>query len=426
MANPEDDRRQGGGSPDGRLRRQPPIIDVKAVEVSLDGPSTSPSPGPGGKGPTDTMLSPKRLLAALSSIRASLSSAKFVIIGSVCVVAIIAAGALWIYLPADGVDGRRHNAAARDSVRPDDVIESVAKPETALKAPLSQTLPDSELANRVAALEAKLAPLADRIAELEGGVRDNAAAARIAGERADKVAGLFDEAKKSDDEQNLVQQREQRTIENLADRLKKLESVQIALQQKQEELERVANATTAAPDKVVRVAMIATALRNAVAGDTAFMVELAAARSLGLDESALAGLEPFAATGVPTRNELLRGLSALIPELLRVSAPVSRDLGYLDRLQASAVKMLNIRPVRDEPGDDPTTVIGRIEFKMGQQDIAGAVAELDKLPAPAKELAQPWLTKALARQGAIESVRLIATASLAKLGEPTIRGPSPQ
>ena len=88
--------------------------------------------------------------------------------------------------------------------------------------------------------------------------------------------------------------------------------------------------------------------------------------------------------------------------------------------------MLNIRPVRDEPGDDPATVMSRIEFKMPQQDIDATVAELDKLPAPARELAQAWRTKALARQDALESARLLATASLATLGEPAVRGPLPQ
>ena len=421
MANSEDNTRQDGGPPDGRPRRQPPIIDVKAVGVSLDGPDAAVS-RPDAE-PVNTLWSPKRILVFLSSL-SSLSSMKFAVIGSVSVIAAIIAGALWIYFTPDGVNER--NAAAHDAAKPDEVIERVAKPETVLKAPPTQVSPEADLANRVAALEATLAPLADRIAELERGVRDNAAAAGIAGERADRVAGLFDEAKRSGVEQNSLQQHEHSTLENLADRLKTLEAVQTALQQKQEELDRVADATAAAPDKVIRVAIIATALHSAVERDAPFAVELAAARSLGLDESALALLEPFAATGVPTPNELLRGLSALVPELLRVTTPTGRDFGYVDRLQASAVKMLNIRPVRDEPGDDPATVIGRIEFKIGHRDIAGVLAELDKLPGPAKELAQPWRSKALARQGAIESARLIATASLAKLGEPAKRGPSLQ
>jgi hypothetical protein len=78
--------------------------------------------------------------------------------------------------------------------------------------------------------------------------------------------------------------------------------------------------------------------------------------------------------------------------------------------------------VKDEPGDDPSAVLSRIEFKMVQQDTDAIVAELDKLPAPAKEVAQPWRTRATARRDAMEAVRLMATASLAKLGEPAASG----
>jgi hypothetical protein len=180
-----------------------------------------------------------------------------------------------------------------------------------------------------------------------------------------------------------------------------------------------------APDETIRVATVATALRSAVERNSPFTAEFGAARSLGLDERALAALAPFAATGLPTRTELFHSLSTLVPELRHLSVPSAQDLGYLERLQASAVKMLNIRPVREEPGDDPATVMSRIEFKMPQQDIEAMVAELDKLPAPARELAQGWRTKALARQEALESARLIAAAALAKLGEPALRGPSP-
>jgi len=350
---------------------------------------------------------------------------KFAIIGSVCVIAAIIGGALWIYLAADGIDGPQRNAASPEAAAPNDVIERTAKPEAILRAPPSQASADKDLESRMAALDAMLAPLGDRIAALERAVRDAAAAARVAGERADKAAGLFDGAKKSGDEQNRAQQNDRSALEDLANRVATLESRQTALQQKQEGLDRLANAMIA-PDKTIRVATVAMALRGAVERNSPFTAELAAARSLGLDERALASLEPFAATGLPTRNELFRSLSTLLPELRRLSVPSSRDLGYLDRLQASAVKMLNIRPVRDEPGDDPATVMSRIESKMPQQDIEAMVAELDKLPAPARDLAQGWRTRALARQDALESARLIATASLAKLGEPAIPGPSPR
>ncbi len=430
MADPDDRTRHEGVSPDGRPRRQPPIIDVEAVEVSLDGSRTTTAGTGPGASPSGARRSLKRILTFLPPV-------KFAIFGSICVIAAIVGAALWIYLAPDGIDGPQRNAASPEAAVRNDVIERIARPGAILRAPPSQASPPpyppplagegrvGDLESRMASLDAMLAPLGDRIAALERAVRDTAAAARVAGEPADKAAGLFDGAKKSGDEQNRAQQNDRSALEDLANRVATLESRQTALQQKQEGLDRLANAMIA-PDKTIRVATVAMALRGAVERNSPFTAELAAARSLGLDERALASLEPFAATGLPTRNELFRSLSTLVPELRRLSVPSSRDLGYLDRLQASAVKMLNIRPVRDEPGDDPATVMSRIESKMPQQDIEAMVAELDKLPAPARDLAQGWRTRALARQDALESARLIATASLAKLGEPAIPGPSPR
>jgi len=419
MANPDDDTRQEGGAPDGPPRRQPATIDVKAVEIPLDGQGAASAASPDA-GPADTMQPPERNLQSRLSTR-------FAVIGSICVIAAIVAGALWLFVAPDGVDGLQRDAAVQEAANPDDVAERIAKLETAIKALSARAPPDAALVNRVAALEAKLTPLADRLAGLERRVADNAAAARNAAERADAAAGLFDELKKSVAERNSPQLRERYILEGFADRLNALEAREAALRRKQEELDRAAPApAVAAPDEAVRVAMVALALRSAVERDDPFTAELAAARSLGLDEKVLAALEPFAATGVPTRDELFRGLAALLPELLRVSAPAGHDGGYLDRLQASAAKMMSIRPVGAQPGDDAATVIGRVEAKMRQQDLAGAVAELDKLAGPAKELAQPWRAKALARQDAVENARLIAFASMARLGEPVVRESSPQ
>jgi hypothetical protein len=425
MAEPDDDRMRPEGAPlDARPRRQPPIIDVQAVEVSADGSRVA---GDGsGASPPGARRSLKRILTFLPA-------AKFAIIGSLCVVAAIIAGAFWIYLTADGLDGSSRNTAspgaAVPAAVPSDVIERIAKPEAVPRAPPSQ-----DLESRAAALDATMASLTDRVATLERAVRDAAAAARAAAERADKAANLLPppypptqagEGRVGPDERSRAQEPDRAALEDIAHRLAALESRQTALQQKQEGLGRLADAATV-PDNTIRVATVAVALRDAVERNGPFAAELAAARSLGLDETALASLEPFAATGLPTPSELFRNLAALLPELRRLSIQSGPDLGYLDRLQASAIRMLNIRPVRDEPGDDPATVLSRIEFKMPQQDIDAMVAELDKLPAPAKELAQPWRTKALARQDALESARLVATASLAKLGEPVVRGPSPQ
>lgn len=406
MANPEET--QHSGAADGRPRRPPPTIDAEAVEVSSGSAAASAA------------------ASSTSSTKASNPLTRLAVIGSIAAVVAIGAGAAWIYLTTARFESEQRDTLAGETAKLDDMSARLAKFESALGA-TAQPSPDLALTNRIAALESSVMPLAERFADLERRARDNAAAARGANERADAVASLLDELKKSGADRNALAQHEQSTLAGFADRLKALEALEAALKSKQEEIDRAVSAPPVEmPDRPARVAVVAAALRNSVERDFPFAAELAAARALGLDEKALAALEPFAATGVPTPNTLFRDLSALVPELLRVSAPAGRDGSYLDRLQASATKMMNIRPVGDMPGDDPATVISRIDLKMVRQDIAGVVAELDKLPAPAKELAQPWRKKALARQAAIDAARRIATASFEKLGEPTAPEPSPR
>jgi hypothetical protein len=410
MANPDEATQQDRGPPDGRPRRQPPTIEVAAVEVPLDGSDAS------AVAPDPTKRN-----------GASRWPTRLAVIGSIGVVAAVVAGALWIYVAPDRPEEPQRDVVARETAKLDDVEARLAALESALKATPAPAAaaPDPSLANRIGALEAAVTPLAARVAELERRVGDNTDVARGAGERADTVAGLLDELKKNGAEQSALAQQDRSTLESFADRLKALEALVAWLKSTQEEFDSAARApAVAAPDTAVRVAVIAAALRTAVERDYPFTAELAAARTLGLDDKALAALEPFAATGVPSQNELFRDLSALVPELLRVSAPAGHDGGYLERLQASATKMMNIRSAGDVPGDDPANVIGRIEVKMVRQDVAGVMAELDKLPAPAKELAQPWRRKALARQAAIDAARRIATAAFAKLGEPAAPEPS--
>jgi hypothetical protein len=121
---------------------------------------------------------------------------------------------------------------------------------------------------------------------------------------------------------------------------------------------------------------------------------------------------------VPNLPELFRELTGLVPEMLKVSMPAGHDGNYLDRLQAHAGKLVRIRPAGDRPGDDAATVIGRIDRDMARRDLASVLAELDKLPAPAQALAEPWRKKALARQAATAAAAQLVAVSFAKLGAP--------
>ena len=99
-----------------------------------------------------------------------------------------------------------------------------------------------------------------------------------------------------------------------------------------------------------------------------------------------------------------------------ITGITGQDGSYLDRLQAHAERLVRIRPAGDRPGDDPATVIGRIERDMARRDLAAVLAEFDKLPAPAQAVADAWRKKALARQTAGAASAKLVAASFAKLG----------
>ena len=181
--------------------------------------------------------------------------------------------------------------------------------------------------------------------------------------------------------------------------------------------DQIAEAAVPKPDEALRYALIAAGLRSALERGEPFTAELAAARTVGIDPAVLTQLAPFASTGVPNVQELFRELGGLIPEMLKVSAPsASPEGGYLDRLQAHAERLVRIRPVGDQTGDDPAAVIGRIERDMARRDLAAVLADFEKLPAPAQAVAEAWRKKALARQTAGAASAKLVAASFAKLG----------
>ena len=170
-------------------------------------------------------------------------------------------------------------------------------------------------------------------------------------------------------------------------------------------------------DLPVRLAVASGALRAAVERGQPFAAELAAAKSLTQDGSVLAALEPFAAGGVPNDAALGRELSALIQPMLKAAAPQAgaAEAGILERLQANAEKLVRIRPIDAPAGDDPIAALTRVEFKAARDDVAGALADLAKLPPDARAKAQSWIAKVDARDKAVAASRRFNTDAIAAL-----------
>ena len=278
----------------------------------------------------------------------------------------------------------------------------LAKLESAVTA-LRPATNDPALADRIAAVEGEAKSLSEIVAILGRRTDETATAAREARQRADVNAAAIAELTQKIAARGAAPV-ERGELDALSKRIAAVEN-----SEKTVAAELAKRTVEGTPDRSVRLAVAAAALRGAVERGEPFAPLLATVKPLAPDPKLLAPLEPFAATGVPSAAALARELSELAPALYQAAgSPSPRENGILDRLAAGAEKLVRIRPIAEVPGTDPTAVIMRIEVKAAHADIAGALAELASLPAKARAPAEAWIKKAQARAAAVEASQRVA------------------
>ena len=232
--------------------------------------------------------------------------------------------------------------------------------------------------------------------------------AQVSAAKAEKVVG---------DLRNSVQQATQQASSAVApgalDALRK----QVAALEQSLKTTRGEIAKTSATDKTARLALSAVALRAAVASGQPYQAELAQAKSLGADQKQLAPLAQFASIGLPRKAALAHELRALLPAMLKASGVQAAPAGFLGRLEANASKIVRVSPVNAPQGDAPSDILARVEVAAAHDDIAGALADIDKLPQNARAPAQGWIAKVKARQQALAASRAFAASTARALGE---------
>jgi hypothetical protein len=224
---------------------------------------------------------------------------------------------------------------------------------------------------------------------------------------------------------NAAEQATQSLADNAAALSRRGDALDGALRDVQTRLEKISaaldalrtdmRAAAAGSDRASRLALAAAALRDAVERGDPFTAEFAVVKPISPDADALAALEPFAPTGVPREAALASELAAAIKPMLRPAGEPQREGGFFERLQANAENLVRIRPVGEMRGDDRNAGMARIEQLAVQGNVSGALAELAKLPAAAREPFQPWIARTQARQRAIDAGRRLASDAVAAL-----------
>ncbi|HZO47463.1 MAG TPA: hypothetical protein VFB68_16315 [Xanthobacteraceae bacterium] len=305
---------------------------------------------------------------------------------------------------------------ARDARAIDDLSGRVARLETVAATPRSP-ITDPALANRIATLEGDLKALAERTGVLGRRNDDIAAAAGEARTRADTATAAIAELK---GELKKVQAPaapavNPAEVEALATRVAALERAAKAM-----EAQLAGRSGGDGADRSLRLVVVASTLNAAVERGAPFAPELAAARGAAPDAKGLAALEPFAKSGVPTAAVLTRELKELIPSVAKAVGTSSRESGILDRLKASAEKVVRVRRIDEAPGDDPVAIVRRIEIRAEQGNLNGVLAEIAKLPEPVRVLTKEWVARAEGRNAAVEASRQFAAGALAAIGKPSL------
>ena len=388
--------------PDSTPRRRPPTIDLTAKEVEPETPSSTQESAADAAEDRTTHKEPpgepnhSNFLARVSPYAVG------ALVGAVVLGAIMAG--CWmvgVFPPqqtaaAPGAQGAKVASTAEISSRLDKIQQELQAPRA-----------DQALAARVAAAEAQTKSLGDSLAALGRRLDEVAAASQSALAQAKTAAAAATDAMKNATRTGV----EQSDIDALNNRIAALESTM-------KSLSTDAQRTSSADDRAARLAVAAEALRAAVDRGAPYQAELALAQALGADQTATAPLEPFAADGLPNAAALAHEFALLTPSLLQASGAAPRESSFLGNLEAHAQKLVRITPIEAPAGDDPASVIARINIDAARGDIAAALAGIARLSESARALAASWVKKAEAREAASAASRRIAADALAAIGRP--------
>ena len=388
--------------PDSTPRRRPPTIDLTAKEVEPETPSSTQESAADAAEDLTTHKEPpgepnhSNFLARVSPYAVG------ALVGAVVLGAIMAG--FWMV----GVVPPQQTAAApgaqgAKAASTDEIASRLDKIQQALQAPHA----NQALAARVAAAEAQTKSLADSLAALGRRLDEVAAASQSALAQAKTAAATATDAMKNATRTGV----EQSDIDALNNRIAALESTM-------KSLSTGTQRTSSADDRAARLTVAAEALRAAVDRGAPYQAELAVAQALGADQTATAPLEPFAADGLPNAAALAHEFALLTPSLLQASGAAPRESSFLGNLEAHAQKLVRITPIEAPAGDDPASVIARINIDAARGDIAAALAGIARLSESARALAASWVKKAEAREAASAASRRIAADALAAIGRP--------
>lgn len=240
------------------------------------------------------------------------------------------------------------------------------------------------LDGKVAALDGKVTPLAGSVDELKAQGAD----VKDLGGKVAALAATLDGLKKED--------------ATTTGALASLQDGQKALEAK----------ITSAP----ALAVVADSLVAAIDQGQPYANQVAALGSLGADPAKIAILKENADKGVPSSLVLAQKFTPLADTIMAAASKPPPNAGFMDRLKSGMASMVTVRSAGGSDGDDAGSRVSRIEADLAHDDVAGAYAAWDGLPADAKAKTEAWGALAKTHVEAMDAARALQQQSIATLG----------
>jgi hypothetical protein len=166
------------------------------------------------------------------------------------------------------------------------------------------------------------------------------------------------------------------------------------------------------------LAMAATGLKAAIDRGGPFAAELDTYLAVAPTPGDAESLRAAAANGVPTVGMLASQFGDVAPKIIATTDAVDPNAGVLDRLWASAGRLVEARPVGMVEGEGVDAISARIEAHLNAGDLGAAIAEWEKLPANAKATSADFANAMKARQKAGEVVSKALSDALTGIKSP--------
>jgi len=373
----------------GKVKREPPTIDLEATKVSETASAESkPSDEkPAESKPAEAGAEPRREPGPHAEPdKAAASISPWVIApfsGAVAASLVILVGWLLGWPAVQAPPAAPQVSAA--------AVDDLGKRVAGLESKTAKPAADPAMTARIDTLEKSLA-----------GMRGDLASLRA---QSDKLAAAVNEAKSAprDSAAASAPAVDLAAINARIDQIERANRAQAA-------------ASKPADDQPLRRVVAAALLDVAVRHGDPFAGALQAAKALAPDADRLKPLDPFAEKGVPNPPTLTRELLTLVPKLSPAAESPTTGSGIIDRLQAGASKLVRVERT-DAVGNDRSAVVARVTAAALRNDLAEARRELASLDAADRAPAQAWLDKAAAREAALAASRQFAEEAMAALAK---------